>query len=127
MKFLCCLSKLSWLQESFVRKGVKLVRRQALPSEALLLNANKAVKQADDEDTGVISHGWLLRGHPDPQSHRRADIENSSALSKLDDQAMRVGLDARTLVQFDLITLPHPDTTRLSSALASSPPRFLPI
>lgn len=62
-----------WLQMSFVDNGVQLVCRQDLPAEAIL-SAEKAVHQLDEIGTGVISHGWLAPGHPDPGSHRRKDI-----------------------------------------------------
>jgi hypothetical protein len=70
----------AWLQQSFVEKGEKLVRRQELPEEAVLSVAEAlaalAALEAVDRlyAAGVISHAWLAPGHPDPDSKRRECI-----------------------------------------------------
>merc|ERR1711971_1057850 len=71
-----------WLKKSFVKSGKKLVRRQDLPQEALL-TATAAVTKMDLQkdgmpQVGVISHGWLRAGHPDPAGDRRSDVEKIS-------------------------------------------------
>ena len=55
------------------RKGV-VPAWQELPAEAKLPVA-EAVEQGGNVHTGVISHGWLARGHPDPAKKRRADVK----------------------------------------------------
>lgn len=67
-----------WLSDSFVKDGVALVCRQALPADAMLPAAD-AAKQITEGFVGVISHGWLAPGHPDPASKRRPDIDQVGA------------------------------------------------
>jgi hypothetical protein len=79
-----------WLQKSFVGKGERLVRRQDLPSEAIVPTDAffwKHYKGQDDAyllfgkienaycSVGVISHAWLDPDHPDPNGKRRADVK----------------------------------------------------
>ena len=62
-----------WLQTSFVHAGMPLLRRQDLPAEALLLEHYRS-QLADMQFVGVVSHGWLAPGHPDPKGRLRGDI-----------------------------------------------------
>jgi hypothetical protein len=64
----------NWLRISFCENGKALVRRQDLPKEAILAK-DEAINQADRRTVGVISHGWLAPGHPDPEKVRREDIK----------------------------------------------------
>ena len=63
-----------WLCNSFVNQGKLLVRRQDLPKDAIL-PADDAMNCLDRfQAAGVISHGWLKQGHPDPDGKRKSDV-----------------------------------------------------
>jgi hypothetical protein len=63
-----------WLRKSFVEDGHRLVRRQDLPDVALVATEDAAAAVSVMGGAGVISHGWLAPGHPDPEGRRRLDI-----------------------------------------------------
>lgn len=74
------ITKSAWLQEYYVIKGHKLIRRQQLElitsiDLPVILPSTVAPATVAQGNVAVISHGWLCPGHPDPCGQRREDIK----------------------------------------------------